>query len=448
MPRIIFSFDTEDFVSPHSDDMVRSLAETLTRNALKGSFCMVAWRARALVERGRTDVLDALSKNEIAFHSTWHSFHPTIAEYLDELGWKKGLRRFLAREGEGADEVRRIFGREFLPAAVPPGFSWGPQGIYGYALLGVPIFAGSFLTPPKGQPVWYCNSLNLDYNLYLDRFFKEGAEADLERKLDEMSDCELVVTCNHPTILRHEKFWDAVNFRGKNLHPRGEEEIPPLLPDSTVERVLKTFDYFLKAVLRRPEYEPTTYAELWRLYSEGPLGLSADDLRRAAEATVEKLDCCRLDGKVLSPAECASALIAAGAREFKGESFPVRRLLGPIEESRPSGAKEVERGRLVEACRRLLRANETNLPASVDCGSVLSLAEFVRALAEGVLSSERAVRVPRGKELPDTASFPGLENLHFKKTWSIFPESFEGTELVRLARLQSWGLKPAREATA
>ena len=104
MPRIVFSFDTEDFVSPHSDDMAKSLAETLARNGLRGSFCMVASRARALVERGRTDVLDELPAG---------ASHPG----LDKLQFKKRWSIF-PEDFEGAELVKlaRLQSWTFKPA--------------------------------------------------------------------------------------------------------------------------------------------------------------------------------------------------------------------------------------------------------------------------------------------------------------------------------------------
>src|SRR5262245_20159494 len=87
-------FDTEDYVLPQSDDAAKRVAETLTRIGVRGTFKIVGEKARTLEKRGRKDVIAALKKHEIGYHSDTHSQQPTIAVYLQHAGWEDGAAEF------------------------------------------------------------------------------------------------------------------------------------------------------------------------------------------------------------------------------------------------------------------------------------------------------------------------------------------------------------------
>ena len=77
--RLIFSFDSEDYETPAADDAEKWWAETMTKHGIIACLCVVGELARALSERGRRDVVGAMARHEIAFHSDMHSAHPTWA---------------------------------------------------------------------------------------------------------------------------------------------------------------------------------------------------------------------------------------------------------------------------------------------------------------------------------------------------------------------------------
>src|SRR6266436_1393802 len=107
---VILWFDTEDYILPASDDAAMRVATFLTGENIRGTFKVVGEKARTLERRGRTDVIDALKKHEIGYHSNYHSVQPTPAVYLSNLGWDEGVAEFERREGPGFEAVRRIFG--------------------------------------------------------------------------------------------------------------------------------------------------------------------------------------------------------------------------------------------------------------------------------------------------------------------------------------------------
>src|SRR5215208_1604139 len=107
---VILWFDTEDYILPASDDAALKVADFLTRQGVRATFKVVGHKARTLEQRKRFDVIAALKKHEIGYHSNWHSTQPTPAMYASNLGWDEGVEEFDRREGPGWKDVERIFG--------------------------------------------------------------------------------------------------------------------------------------------------------------------------------------------------------------------------------------------------------------------------------------------------------------------------------------------------
>src|SRR5262245_59231868 len=84
---VLLWFDTEDYLLPASDDAAKQVAEFLTREGIRATFKVVGEKARTLERRKRFDVIAALRKHEIGYHSNYHSTQPTPAMYAHNLGW-------------------------------------------------------------------------------------------------------------------------------------------------------------------------------------------------------------------------------------------------------------------------------------------------------------------------------------------------------------------------
>src|SRR5258708_18936324 len=111
---VILWFDTEDYLLPADDDACLRLARMLTERHIRATFKVVGEKARVLKRRGRRDVIAALKKHDIGYHANYHSVHPTPTEYLADCGLLDGMAEFARREGGGAADVRRIFGKSTL----------------------------------------------------------------------------------------------------------------------------------------------------------------------------------------------------------------------------------------------------------------------------------------------------------------------------------------------
>src|SRR5262249_52777677 len=127
----------------------------------RATFKVVGEKARTLERRKRTDVIAALKKHEIGYHSNWHSTQPTPAMYLSPLGWDEGVSEFDRREGPGRADVQRIFGA--APSCYgQPGSSWGPQSYGAMKKWGMKVYldAGQHVAL-DGKPCYYAGVFNL-----------------------------------------------------------------------------------------------------------------------------------------------------------------------------------------------------------------------------------------------------------------------------------------------
>src|SRR3989442_3571859 len=107
---VLLWFDTEDYILPQSDDAAKRLAVFLSSQGIRATFKVVGEKARTLERRGRQDVIAALARHEIGYHSNTHSQHPTPAEYEAALDWSTGVGEFDRRERPRLDDVQPIPG--------------------------------------------------------------------------------------------------------------------------------------------------------------------------------------------------------------------------------------------------------------------------------------------------------------------------------------------------
>ena len=81
--KVVFFFDTEDFIQPRSADAIRDIANILASEGVRGHFAMIGYLGQKLVEWRRTDVLDALKPHLVGTHTLYHALHPNSTESTD-----------------------------------------------------------------------------------------------------------------------------------------------------------------------------------------------------------------------------------------------------------------------------------------------------------------------------------------------------------------------------
>ena len=428
-------FDTEDYITPASDDAALRLAKELDQLGVRATFKVVGEKARVLEKRGRRDVIQALAKHDIGYHSNNHSIPPSPSVYLRPLGWLEGAAEFERREGPGAREVARIFGQ--TPSCYgQPGNSWGPQSLPALRKMGIPAYMDeASQVGLNQQPFWYSGILHvLNLRQFSPRANLNRPE-DLEegiRKFDaavaelrQRGGPGFIQSYYHPTEWVTTEFWDGVNFRHGRYTAPADYKMPQARTPEATAQAYRIFLDFVRHVKQTPGIRFVTARDL--------PGLLADPVTRptAAQAREQFRTAIDMVG-AHSAADLLLALLGVVPRQVDGPSERV-----PTTVSAP-----VTRVKFEYAKRQAVEHIEQTgrLPSHVFVDTAtLSLAGLATMLAYD--DGAAAVPVREGK-----LAFERHIAKDGKKTfdWVIHPEGFDGSALLELGRLQAWTLKPAR----
>jgi hypothetical protein len=438
---VVLWFDTEDYVEPAADDAALHIAQDLTGLGVRATFKVVGEKARVLEQRGRLDVMRALALHDIGYHSNFHSMQPTPALYLRDLGYVEGVAEFERREGPGARDLARIFG--VRPSCYgQPGSSWAPQSNAALRHMGIPMYLDEGIQVGLNeQPFWYGGLLCV-FNMgrFQLRAPLDGGEpaAKSYEQFDKAA-AELgtrgggvISIYYHPTEFVTTEFWDAVNF-AKGANPERADWVRPhRRTEAEAARCFGVLHDYVAHAKNVPGVRFVTARELLQLHGN-PAAPRVDRAQIAAHMSARQTFLETRDG-ALSAADMLLALLGMDPQLVDG---PATR-----KESSLSGAgisrAAFERSKADAVS--FIAANH-RLPAEVWIGSAtLSIGDFAATLAgEDGTAGNVAVR---------------RANLEFEKyfskeaekafQWPIHPEGFSAPELLELARLQGWTLKPAR----
>lgn len=427
-------FDTEDYVDPASDDAALRLAQTLEKMGVRATFKVVGEKARRLEKRDRRDVITALSRHDIGYHTNYHSIPPAPAAYQRILHPLEAVEEFTRREEPGLRDINRIFG--VLPSCYgQPGDSWGPAANVALRRWGVPVYMDDGgQVGLNGQPFWLGGMLyvfNLKgFTLRPDINKPETLPATNE-KFDAMvanlrETGGVIQTYFHPTEFSATEFWDGVNFLGGNYTPPDGYRMPRRRSPESAEAAYRTIFDFVRHVQSIPGVQIVTARQLPLLFHDPVQLPTAEAARRQFQSSID----------ILGPYSAADQLLALLGLEPQYVDGPVAR--GKTVTAGNTLSRVLfDRARLDAI--GYMQAHK-RLPHTVWAGSErLSLADFAATLAAddggatvqirtGVTAFERHVAA-------DTDKTYG---------WVIHPKGFSAPELLEQARLQAWTLKPAR----
>ncbi len=493
---VTFWFDTEDYILPAADDAAKRLADIFTEQGVRATFKIVGEKARVLRDRGRDDVIRALSRHDIGYHAEYHSVHPTPAEYEQQLGWDEGVKEFMRREGRGVTDLRKIFG--VVPACYgQAGGSWAPQSYAALRNWGILLYLDETShVGLDGKPFWYCGVLDALHlsgrvtrmGLGGEEDFKKGCQRFDEvrnRVLEEGGG--LISIYYHPCEWVHRQFWDGVNFaRGANP-PREEWKLPPQKSPEETERAFKYFAKYLEYVRTRRNVEFVTAREIGALYPDRAYQrpFTPDELLEMAKHIQKEVTFLRMGDRTVSAAEILyllakavvlfdedrrigfedpveiAATITAGGLTVRFSLFrkeiQLKFLYGPsgtwsetLQEGTFTWKRWVEAGRdFLEDAKDLGR-----IPAVVWVAGkavapedfAASLGGIVEKLANVSLFPERSFVCKKEFPLKQgnfTAEKYVSEDRPGLWGWVIFPPNFRAPKIMELAKLQAWTLKPA-----
>ncbi|MBN1675064.1 MAG: hypothetical protein JXR37_28745 [Kiritimatiellae bacterium] len=456
--RMAFSFDTEDFVTPETDDALKALAQTASRLGVRICFALVGDKARALWTRGRRDVIEAVKAHEVHYHSNTHMFWPNTSRVLAGMTWDEGLDFVLHHERHGVEDVAEVFGRRPV-AWIRPDGNQAPQEIYAMRLLGMEMFLPCSYLPRAGGLIWYMNMLLGPYNFPFDRYLRAGqTAADMERdflalKKKVAGTGTPLVMGSHPCKYTTDTFYDVHNIRPKgNIPPKAKWVPPPVVAPAELRRRVRVFEALLKLARRQRDVELVTLTDLVALHREASRWISAAQLRRAAAAARRRFDYQRLGAGWLSAADICGAMSlalthwqAAGALPTR---VPVRRVLGPPEPARTLATPRRSTARQVAAaCAQIEREIDVHhrLPSQVLLdGRRVPPTTFFMAMADAL--EQAAGRRAGAVRLRPQPAHPRCQRELFADVRigaHSLPEGFDPGRIRTYTWQQSWSARPA-----
>jgi hypothetical protein len=384
------------------------------------------------------------------------------------------------REGGGAADVRRIFGVDTLACYGQPGSSWAAQAVaalktIGVAPHGVPCYVDDGThVGLHGKPFWYDNTLmvyDMGSNWTRMDLHDPNGVAPAEQKFKEIAERlggdggGLISIYFHPCEWVHRQFWDAVNFSHGANPPREQWKPPPQLPPEETEAAFRRFGEYVDFMRGRPGVRFVTASDLPMLYPDpvrtgGVTQSELDELAARLTANAVGADFQVVSGRAYSIADQFEMLTLAVGGWIKGEPtrFPLRAegLLGP--DGPPPVASviaHVDWPAFRDTTFDVLSFVRTQhrVPARVFLGAdAVSPADYLVGLArvyefrrhhdklptdEGVVLGKQVELLPARHVAADTPEVFG---------WVIHKPGFRGSNLLGVARLQTWTLKPAIRA--
>lgn len=456
---VVFWFDTEDYLTPESDDAAMRLARILSERGIRGTFKLTGEKARRLEQRGRKDVIAALRRHDIGYHTDFHSVPPAPAAYLDRLGWDEGVEEFYRREAAGARDVARVLGRP-LSCYGQPGNSWAPQTYPALKRMGIAMYLDSGRHVGWNEDMfWYAGALNF-FNLGKkatrlrlgdnpeENLARARAEFDavLEQLRAAPGPGSVISIIYHPWEFMEKRAWDAVNFSYGANPPREKWQPAPLKPREESERDYAAFTRYVDYIRSRPGVKFATGSDLVALYPDRAREREftrGQVLEMAERARQEISPWLAPNGDVaLSAAEVFSLLLQA--MDPARSRFRVESWLGPRHRGRTTRREELARWEIRQAAADTLAyARHTGyLPGEVWMGAeTLTPEDFMAVLAHALVAPDRpAIPVVAGSVASARSVAEDAENLW---NWLIHPKGMRAPNLMELARLQSWTLKPA-----
>lgn len=486
MVDVYLAFDVEDPIHPEADDATMRLARDLSDVGVPGCFFMVAEKARLLRERGRRDVLKALSQHEIDYHGNyWFEFPELAMVYGERLCWDDAVQKALSVELPGLHDVAEITG-QFPTAWVQHQGNTSPQTAYALRRAGVKVWNGGF--GGGGDPLWVMDiftvsrashSISLQGRWGHFQFdplepgrtppgtnpdeefaaFQRDFEALLSRNPSH------IVCLGHPTCWVMAEWWGWYDwsevFRQRLAeapYPRGWH----------FERVVKrsnsdseTHFQWTKRVAQwlasRGDVRVTTFGQVAKEHEEAyGAWLWQEEIAQVAAHLAQRLDPVCVGSVVLSAADALFLLAHAATFILEQRRLPdvlqVMRVLGPVEPVlRPAGRLVLKRQDLFVAARETYHhvLNTGRLPHAIKAHSVeMGPAELARALGLAGQALAETGQIPDRIEVPEVSPLPdAAENPFFRSprvSSTNAPPGFRAQRIPELARLQSWSYRPAR----
>ncbi len=445
-------FDVEDPIAPEADDAALWMAEILAEYHLTGSFMVVGENARLWEQRGRRDVIEALKRHHLAFHSTWHSVHPTTTELCLDKDFAQGMEAVWEWDREGWQATERILGRPLLGWA-RTGNSWSPSVMGLMGRMGR-AYAYSQVCLPGHNVCWYGGCLGFyfdggfggfDTSFYEDALFTQRLER-VQRQLDAyiQSDRRGAEWLNfficHPTRAISTEFWDGVNFANGANPPRSAWKPAPQHDLALIPTMQANYRRLCDYLRSEDRLEIVGWGDLIRRYDGQRAFASHTELLQIARRITDERRVLFTDfftaGEIL--------LLLCQAAASPRTRYPCPTVYGPLTMPPVSPTGSLAAADVQAAATGVLEAAKSGyLPAAIAvAGRTLGLGTYFVALAEALLGHSE-VSGPSDAPYPAEAEAVAQEVARALPDWIIHPINMDLSNILEQTRLQCWTLKPA-----
>ncbi len=465
---VLIWFDVEDYFSPESDDADMQAAELASRAGVPVTMKVVGEKARSLERNNRQDVIQALARHAIGYHSDWHSRPPTIAAYLSDLSWEHGVNEFEQRERQGFEDLSRIFGQNPICFG-QPGMSWAPQIYPALKKWGIPLYLdeAGHVGLPDEQPFWFQGMLHV-FNLRRNAIKMEfGSAADFQQTCALFQSAHerlssggggLVSLYYHPQEFIYREFRDVVNFGGgANPTPRHWRTCERRTP-AEVRAGHHSYARLLSFIRSFDDTRFIDARQVSNLYREPALAenLPIQLISELAHKVQSEITFHQVRDHFFSAAEAFSVLVRWLLMHLgltaEGVASASRSVLGPTQESRP--VQPIQQAirwsdfQSAVQCTAHFLDEHAEIPPAIRVGDHISSPEdFLANLGRVVLCLTKDLPPPSSLSWQAgnfTAAQYAAEDSPELWAWPIFPRGFRAPNLMRLARLQTWTIKPAK----
>ena len=480
MTDVVFAYDVEDVYNPTSDDALLEICRIHIEEGVPASMFVAAEKARCMRERGRKDVLDALTQRdviEIAYHGNyWGDFPEPATKYGAEMPFDQAVDFALSVESKGLHDVAEITGQFPVTWCCHQAQQSLPQQ-YALKLAGVRCWAGgprgwimNWLSWPRSNcTVSSQGSSSMEYDPLKPDEEKPAAhpEADL-RSAQEQFEARLATT-DFVSFVGHPVCWVTREWGGlweyptlfrygsAGAYPRPRISAPsqPRTPQDT-QAALEHLRDVLQWLKSRDDVNLTNYTSLCERDEEiGQRWVTWEQLVSLTRRMVQTLDAIEDFGTSFSPADVTGMLIFAvqycHAHNRWPTQIPVQRVLGPVEEpmDQPDGVT-ADRRSIFAGCKAAysIMMDDRRLPGKLRASRLdVGPAELLHLAAGLLLRYEEIGELPETvttgplQQLPGVIDTPTITDRRFGST--NMPADFSEEPLWEMLRWQSWSYRPA-----
>ena len=433
---VLFTFDTEDFTNPRSADGVKALADLFTSEGITAHFMVVGFEARALVQWGRYDAIEAMKPHLKCTHTLMHSVHPNSTEVSETADINAALKVLRTRETMAAGMILSATGADRLWGACVPGCSESAAIYYAWAELGLPFYMGPlYANDTPGDDVWFCNLRHVPYSFCWEEFWEPGFKPDPAKFLDRVAACKRAIVYCHPNRVYGKEFWDILNYKGANLSEWGRWKRTEEHTEAESKAYLDYIRTCLRLFKKDPRFRITNAAEL--------------DRTRKPRQTIRRTDVpairaslSREFGSVREPASWSIAdCFIAAVRFLRGEKEHLPGFVYGFART-PKGVASpvtVKTADLIAAAKAM--EVSSFLPVEIKVGAMtLGPADFLFAALEALETGRDEVVVTPREQRGGFGPYPAMEKMSLKGLW-LHATDFEDKYVSESIRNQIWTLR-------